>query len=265
MLGWAAWRFQQPGAAPAALVVSLFATWAAVEKRGIFAGLTLSEEMFTLQAFNATVAFTSFFFAAVVSERLRSRRALEEAAADLEERVEVRTTELSIAHERLAESQELSHLGSWDWDVATGDVNWSREMYRIHGLRPDAPITFERVVEFAVPEDRARIQANVARAIEERREVIPDIEYRIVREDGSTRTLYGKARAIRSTDGAVTRMVGTVQDVTERRELEREHRIADTLQQALLPDGSRSSSGSVSPPGTCPPRRARRPVETGTT
>ncbi len=51
-----------------------------------------------------------------------------------------------------------------------------------------------------------------------------------------TRVLYGKGRAIRSTDGAVTRMVGTVQDVTERRELEREHRIADTLQQALLPE-----------------------------
>jgi PAS domain S-box-containing protein len=236
VLGWAAWRFQQPGAAPAALVVSLFAIWAAVEKRGLFAGQTLSEEMFTLQAFNATVAFMSFFFAAVVGERLRARRALEEAAADLEERVELRTTQLSAVNERLAESQELSHLGSWDWDVSTGDVNWSREMYRIHGLREDAPITFERVVEFAVPEDRARIQANVARALEERREVVPDIEYRIVRDDGSTRILYGKGRAIRSTDGAVTRMVGTVQDVTERRELEREHRIADTLQQALLPD-----------------------------
>lgn len=48
VLGWAAWRFQQPGAAPAALVVSLFATWAAVGRQGLFAGLTLSEEMFTL-------------------------------------------------------------------------------------------------------------------------------------------------------------------------------------------------------------------------
>ena len=236
VLGWAAWRFQQPGAAPAALVVSVFATWAAVEKRGLFSGLTLSEEMFTLQAFNATVALTSFFFAAIVGERLRARRALEEAAADLERRVDLRTTELSMVNERLAESQELSHLGSWDWDVAMGGVNWSLEMYRIHGLPPDAPITFERAVEFALPEDRARIQANVTRALEQRKEVIPDIEYRIVREDGSMRTLYGKGRALRSTDGSVMRVVGTVQDVTERRELEREHRIADTLQQALLPE-----------------------------
>jgi PAS domain S-box-containing protein len=237
VLGWAAWRFQQPGAAPAALLVSLFATWAAVEERGLFAGLSLADQMFTLQMFNATVAFTSFFFAALVSERLRSRRALEDAAAELEERVRERTTELSTSHERLAEAQSLARLGSWDWDVGSGAVNWSLEMYRIHGLRrDDGPITFERAIELAMPEDRARIQANVARALEERQELIPDIEYRIVRPDGITRTLYGKARAIRSTDGSVARMVGTVQDLTERRELEREQRIAETLQQALLPE-----------------------------
>ncbi len=236
VLGWAAWRFQQPGAAPAALLVSLFATWAAVEERGLFRGGSLADEMFSLQMFNAAVAFTSFFFAAVVSERLRSRQALEEAAAELEQRVRERTTDLSTANERLAEAQSLARLGSWDWDVGSGVVNWSLEMYRIHGLRRDEPITFERAIEFAVRDDQVRIQANVARALEERRELIPDIEYRIVRPDGSTRTLYGKARAIRSTDGSVRRMVGTVQDVTERRELEREHRIAEILQQALLPE-----------------------------
>jgi PAS domain S-box-containing protein len=237
VLGWAAWRFQQAGAAPAALLVSLLATWAAVEERGLFAGGSLADRMFTLQMFNATVAFTSFFFAAVVSERLRSRLALEEAAAELEERVRERTTELSTSNERLAEAQALARLGSWDWDVVSGTVNWSLEMYRIHGLGPDeGPITFERAIELAMPDDRAQIQANVARALQERQELIPDIEYRIVRPDGSARTLYGKARAIRSTDGTVRRMVGTVQDVTERRELEREHRIAETLQQALLPE-----------------------------
>ena len=65
---------------------------------------------------------------------------------------------------------------------------------------------------------------------------MPDIEYGIERTDGEARVLFGKARAERSVDGAVTRMVGTVQDVTERRELEREQRIAETLQHALLPE-----------------------------
>ncbi len=236
VLGWAAWRFLQPGAAPAALLTSLFATWAAVEGRGLFAGQTLSGQMLTLQAFNVSVAFTSLFFAAVVSERARARHELEAAAAALEERVRQRTTEVTTANDRLAEAQELAHLGSWDWDVATGAVHWSREMYRIYGIPSDEVITFDRAIELVRPDDRGRIQANIERALAEPKSQVPDIEYGIVRTDGEARVLFGKARAERSADGAVTRMVGTVQDVTERRELEREQRIAETLQHALLPE-----------------------------
>ena len=237
VLGWAAWRFQQLGATPAALLVSVFATWAAVDGRGPFEGLSLPGQMFALQAFNASVALTSFVFAAIVSERLRARRELERAAAELEERVEARTAELTAANEGLAEAQRIAHLGSWDWDVATGAVTWSEEMFRIHGIEPDGgPMTFERAIGFAEPDDRARIQANVESALAAGMETIPDIEYRIVRPDGDARTLYGKARAVLTEDGTMLRMIGTVEDVTHQRELEREHRISETLQQALLPD-----------------------------
>jgi PAS domain S-box-containing protein len=256
VLGWAAWRFQQEGAAPAALLVSVLATWAAVDERGPFAGTTLLNKMLTLQAFNAAVAFTSLFFAAVVTERLRARRALEQAASELEARVRQRTTELSTANERLhaeiaerldaeirlrtserrlAEAQGLAQIGSWEWDMRTGVVSWSDEMYRIYGIPPTVPITFERAIEQVIPEDQARIQQNVTNALETKSMRIPDLEYQIVREDGSTRSLHGKARLAFDPDGSPSRMVGSVQDVTERRELEREHRIAETLQRALLP------------------------------
>jgi integral membrane sensor domain MASE1/anti-sigma regulatory factor (Ser/Thr protein kinase) len=243
-LGWAAWRFQQPGATPAALLVSLFVTWAAVEGWGPFADLSLTGQMFTLQAFNASVALMSFFFAAIVSERLRARRALEAAAADLERRVETRTAELTATNERLAEAQRLAHLGSWEWDVRSGVVSWSEEMFRIHGLEPNGePMTFERAVGFAEPDDRKRISANVESALANGIDRIPDIEYRIVRPDGVKRTLYGMGGIERGPDGALSRMVGTVEDVTLRRELERERRIAETLQHALLPDQLPSLTG----------------------
>ncbi len=81
LIGWAAWRFQLRGAAPAALVVTGLATWASVHALGPFSQRLLWQRMFTLQAFNATVAFSSFVFAAVVTERLRAKAALEEALA----------------------------------------------------------------------------------------------------------------------------------------------------------------------------------------
>ncbi|MFF0268286.1 SpoIIE family protein phosphatase [Kribbella sp. NPDC004536] len=80
LLGWASWRLQLRGAAPAALIASLIATWSATHGRGPFAGMSLLSQMLTLQAFNATVALMSFFLAALVSERTRLASALMSAA-----------------------------------------------------------------------------------------------------------------------------------------------------------------------------------------
>jgi serine phosphatase RsbU (regulator of sigma subunit)/anti-sigma regulatory factor (Ser/Thr protein kinase) len=109
VVGWAAWRLQLRGAAPAALVASLMATWAAIHGRGPFANSTLFEQMLTLQAFNACLALASFVLAALVSERVRAAQALSAAAAELEDRVEQRTADLSMANARLLqEIQERS-------------------------------------------------------------------------------------------------------------------------------------------------------------
>lgn len=113
-VGWAAWRLQLRGAAPAALIASVAMTWSAASGLAPFEGRSLPEQMFTLNAFNASVALTSFFLAALVTERMQAATALTRAATDLEERVEQRTAELSAANARLlqeihdrSEAQEL--------------------------------------------------------------------------------------------------------------------------------------------------------------
>ncbi|GAA2164278.1 serine phosphatase RsbU (regulator of sigma subunit) [Humibacillus xanthopallidus] len=103
VVGWAAWRLQLRGAAPAALTASLVATWAAVRDLGPFAGFSVLEQMATLQAFNVCVALASFVFAALVSERREEARELADAAAQLEERVQQRTLQLSTANARLVQ------------------------------------------------------------------------------------------------------------------------------------------------------------------
>ena len=260
LLGWAAWRFQQRGAAPAALLVVLIASWAAAKGVGPFRTGTLLEKMLMLQAFNATVTFCSFFFAALVTERLQAHQALERAAAELDGRVRQRTSQLYATNlylrnevaeregseqklrqqeAQLAEAQQVAHIGSWEWMIPQNLVSWSDEMYRIHGHVPQAvPAAFEMAVAQVNTEDAGRIRSNVQQALRRADDHdLPNIEYRITREDGVERVLLGKAKMRVGPNGEPLRMFGTVQDVTEGRKAEREHRIAETLQRSLLPDG----------------------------
>jgi len=109
VVGWASWRLQLRGAAPAALVASLVATWSATQPVGPFEGHTRLEQMFTLQAFNACVALTSFLFASLVSQRMKAAEALAVAATELEQRVAERTAELSaVNHQLLQEIRDRS-------------------------------------------------------------------------------------------------------------------------------------------------------------
>jgi PAS domain S-box-containing protein len=238
ILGWAAWRFQLRGAAPAALLVAVLATWAADHRWTTFANDSLPARMIALQAFNATVALTSFFFSALVTERLRDREALERAAADLEDRVRLRTAELHQREHQLAEAQHIARIGSWEWLIPEDRVSWSDEMFRIHGYEPqEFTVTFDKAVELVLPDDRRRIHGNVAAALKNRQDhVLRPNEYRVVRPDGEERVLLGRASLTFGPEGEPLRMMGTVQDITEEKRAEREHNIAATLQRSLLPE-----------------------------
>jgi PAS domain S-box-containing protein len=111
-------------------------------------------------------------------------------------------------------------------------------MFRIHGFRPqEFPVTFDKAVELVVEEDVDRIRRRVEEALAARgNHLLPEIEYRIVRPGGAERTLLGRAWLAVGESGEPRRMVGTVQDVTEGKQAEREHHIAETLQRSLLPD-----------------------------
>lgn len=235
LLGLVAWRFRQRGAAPAALAVMTMASWAAADNLGPFSGLGLVHTMVALQAFNAAVAFTSFFFAAVVAERARAERALASSAAELEHAVQQRTFELQRTNRRLeleirerhdaekelrrreaqlAEAQEVARLGSWEWDVPGDVVRWSDELYLIYGLDPQSiPVTYEGFIERVHPADRDRTIAQIERSLSHGTPL--SFEHRIVLPDGSERTLYAQARVVTDDGGDPIRLVGTAQDITE--------------------------------------------------
>jgi PAS domain S-box-containing protein len=135
-------------------------------------------------------------------------------------RLEENGEHLAFTNDQLGSAQQLAHIGSWEWDPSTGATQWSAEFYRILGLAPDAPGPHSALFDSLVhPDDRA----DVARARNEAAQAHGDVhsQYRIVRPDGTVREVRALGKAVRDSSGAVLRLVGTIQDVTEQREIER--------------------------------------------
>jgi PAS domain S-box-containing protein len=120
------------------------------------------------------------------------------------------------AEHQLAVAQQITHIGSWEWDVRTNVVSWSDELYRIYGLEPrSCEITFETFLSKLHPDDRARVQREVGVALASgSRFAYPE---RVFRPDGTIRELDTIGEAAKDESGRVVGLIGTCRDVTEER------------------------------------------------
>jgi diguanylate cyclase (GGDEF)-like protein/PAS domain S-box-containing protein len=126
---------------------------------------------------------------------------------------------LAQALQRLGEVEALAQVGSWEWDVSADHVIWSDELYRIFGLKPDDfQATFSGYLSRLHPADQPRARANVEQALATSGSYAED--YRVICPDGEERWIHCRGRAITSEDGNVERLIGTSQDITDRRRLE---------------------------------------------
>jgi PAS domain S-box-containing protein len=129
----------------------------------------------------------------------------------------------------LEESQRLAHVGSWEWELATDTVTWSDEMYTIAGLaKTGEPMTRTRVRALVHPDDFPGMKAGVDAVIATGEAM--EQEFRFVRPDGSVRLIQARTRAVADASGATQRVVGSCQDVTDRRRLEEQVRQAQKLE-----------------------------------
>jgi PAS domain S-box-containing protein len=118
----------------------------------------------------------------------------------------------------LAEAQALAHLGIWEWDIPSNELCWSDELYQILGLAPgEVPASFEVLLSRVHTDDLTNVKSYFARARRERSPL--GIEYRIVRLTGEVRTLQARVRSTFDEHGALVRLSGTDQDITETKEL----------------------------------------------
>jgi two-component system, LuxR family, sensor kinase FixL len=133
--------------------------------------------------------------------------------------------ELRRSESLLRVAQELANLGNYVVHYTGHDENyWSPQLYRVLGLNPgQGNLAFEEYLERLVhAADRERVREAFADLDAERRPF--DLEYRIVRDDGTVRYLHHITQAVRDEHGRVLRHVGTMHDITERRRVEDEMR-----------------------------------------
>jgi PAS domain S-box-containing protein len=139
---------------------------------------------------------------------------IQNAHDELEIKIQERTAELDQA-------QEIAKIGSWSWLVKTREVLWSRELYEIYGLEPfSRKMTFESFVAMAHPEDREYIKQKVKFAVEKKEGF--EFEHRITAADGEIHCLLCKGRTVLDGKGEIYKMLGTSQDITNRKKLEEE-------------------------------------------
>jgi PAS domain S-box-containing protein len=129
---------------------------------------------------------------------------------------------LRLHEERLRLAVEGAALGTWHWNMRTGELVWSDRCHAMFGLAPGTPMSYERFLAALHPEDRARADAAVQKALLERTEY--NIEFRSLWPDGTVRWIVSKGRGYYDDAGQAVRMEGLALDVTERKRVEEERR-----------------------------------------
>ena len=121
----------------------------------------------------------------------------------------------------LIESQRLAGVGSWKWHIGSDTVTWSEELYRIAGRDPAlrAPAYKEHSRLFT-----AESWGKLSRAVEEawRAGTPYELDLEMVRPDGTTRWVRSRGEAQRDNTGRIVRLRGTAQDITDRKQTEKE-------------------------------------------
>jgi PAS domain S-box-containing protein len=198
---WAALRFKQVGAATSAFLVGVIGTWGAVDGSVPLGGETATERVQLAQASFAVVVVSLLVLGATLAER------------------EAATKALALSASRLREAQALAHIGSWEWDVQRNVVAWSDELHRMFGVERDQePLTYETYLELVHPDDREFTEETVRQAAADGRPFV--FEHRVIRPDGDERVVLGRGRVVRR-GGETVSMLGTAQDVTEQRQVEK--------------------------------------------
>ena len=142
---------------------------------------------------------------------------------------------LHASEAKLKEAQRLANIGYWDRDLVADRITWPAETCRLLGLQPQTRTFCQAELEAIIhPDDRKLQRQALAEAL--RGSKLYDVEYRIVCPNGEVRFMHVRDEIRRDESGRPTRLFGTVQDITERKNLEAEVALREQLLDAFFTD-----------------------------
>ena len=129
---------------------------------------------------------------------------------------------LRRSRESLKKAQAIAHVGSWHYDFRTGEMTWSDELYRIFGLDPAAfDGDLNAVVQKALHhEERHKVRRGIRQILTNSK--AEPMEYHLLLSEGEVRTVWAEGEAVFEGPGKAVGILGTVQDITDRKRAEEE-------------------------------------------
>ena len=150
-----------------------------------------------------------------------------------------RQTQLELQGQRqqLLSAQTLAHVGSWEWKIASGDMEWSEEQFRIFGHEPGAISTsYEVFLAAVLPDDHDRVRAGITEALKGQEPL--DFECRIVRPTGEIRSIHCRGEVSCDHVGRPSHVSGSTLDITDQRRAEAGVRQSEAHFRALIENSS---------------------------
>ncbi len=152
---------------------------------------------------------------------------------------------LSEKERLLSQSQRIARIGSFSVECSSKTVTWTEESYRLHGQSPGSFVpSTDSLMKLLHPDDRAMMHMWFGSILAE--EDPGPIDFRVVLPDGSIRYLRGQGETVASQGNAPRRLIGTVQDITERKQAEEQRAILEAqLRQAQKMEAIGALAGGI--------------------
>jgi signal transduction histidine kinase len=166
------------------------------------------------------VSWVTVFYLIKLLPAALSLKTAEQLSQEVEQRERVEE-QLKLNNQLLNEALDIARLGHWQWDVLHDRVIWADSTRKLFASGEAVPhMSYAQYLMHIHPDDREYVRLEIDKALREN--VFPSFYHRIILPDGSVRTMFARGETIVNERGEIEKLIGTVQDITDRKNTENE-------------------------------------------